>query len=119
MTVKTVAVAPEYLSFYIAGIDEITVPLDHDKVGIVASDQCINVGCLYWNEGDTTITLGPSASWPRKLHHPNSTGSSTRRNIAWCFPTRTCPRSCRWRCPACELGCASGPTTLLNLTTWS
>lgn len=59
MTVKTVAVAPEYLSFYIAGINEITVPLDHDRVGIVASDQCINVGCLYWNEGDTTITLGP------------------------------------------------------------
>jgi hypothetical protein len=21
--------------------------------------KCINVGCLYWNEGDTTITLGP------------------------------------------------------------
>lgn len=59
MTVKKVAVAPEYVSFYIAGVDDIRVPLDHDGRGIVASDQCINVGCLYWNEGDTTITLGP------------------------------------------------------------
>lgn len=59
MTIKTVSVAPEYLSFYIAGVHKITVPLDHDRVGIVATEQCINVGCLYWNEGNTTITLGP------------------------------------------------------------
>lgn len=59
MTLKKVVVAPEYLSFYIAGVDDIRVPLDHDRRGIVASDQCINVGCLYWNEGDTTITVGP------------------------------------------------------------
>lgn len=59
MTVKKIVISPEYLSFYIAGKDDILVPLDHDRVGIVASDECINVGCLYWNEGDTTITLGP------------------------------------------------------------
>lgn len=59
MTVKKVTVAPEYVSFYIAGVDEIRVPLDHDGLGIVASAQCINVSCLYWNDGDTTITLGP------------------------------------------------------------
>lgn len=59
MTVKKVTVAPEYVSFYISGVDDIRVPLDHDRRGIAASDQCINVCCLYWNEGDTTITLGP------------------------------------------------------------
>ncbi len=59
MTVKKSVVAPEYLSFYIAGKMDIRVPLDHDRRGIVASEECINVGCLYWNEGDTTITLGP------------------------------------------------------------
>lgn len=58
MTVKKAVVAPEYLSFYIAGKMDIRVPLDHERHGIVASDECINVGCLYWNEGDTTITLG-------------------------------------------------------------
>ena len=59
MTIKKAVVAPEYLSFYIAGKMDIHVPLDHDRRGIVASQECINVGCLYWNEGDTTITLGP------------------------------------------------------------
>ena len=59
MTVKKAIVAPEYLSFYIAGKMDIQVPLDPDRRGVVASDECINVGCLYWNEGDTTITLGP------------------------------------------------------------
>jgi hypothetical protein len=59
MTVKNVTVAPEYLSFYITGKRDIHVPLDHDRRSIVASSECINVGCLYWNEGDTTITLGP------------------------------------------------------------
>ncbi|TYR32849.1 hypothetical protein FY036_10155 [Mesorhizobium microcysteis] len=59
MTVKKVSVAPEYVSFYIAGVDDIRVPLDHDGRGIVASDQCINVGCLYGHDGDTMITLGP------------------------------------------------------------
>lgn len=59
MTVQKVMVAPEYLSFYITGKRDTYVPLDHDRRGIVASSECINVGCLYWNEGDTTITLGP------------------------------------------------------------
>lgn len=59
MTVKKAVVTPEYLSFYIAGKMDIRVPLDHERRGIVASGECINVGCLYWNEGDTTITLGP------------------------------------------------------------
>ncbi len=59
MTVKKAIVTPEYLSFYIAGSDYFDVPLDHDRVGIVADGRSINVGCLYWNDGDTTITLGP------------------------------------------------------------
>jgi hypothetical protein len=59
LTVKRTIVAPEYVSFYVAGVDDIAVPLDHDGRGIVASDQCINVGCLYGHDGDTTITLGP------------------------------------------------------------
>ncbi|MEO3389236.1 hypothetical protein [Mesorhizobium sp. CAU 1741] len=59
MTVKKTVVAPEYLGFYIAGKMDIRVPLDHDRVGVTASGECINVGCLYGEDGDTTITLGP------------------------------------------------------------
>lgn len=59
MTVQKVVVAPEYVSFYIAGKRDIRVPMDNDRRGVVASDECINVGCLYGQDGDTTITLGP------------------------------------------------------------
>lgn len=59
MTIRKIAIAPEYVSFYITGADNVIVPLDHDSVGIVATKDCINVSCLYWNEGDTSITLGP------------------------------------------------------------
>lgn len=58
MTIQKAAVLLHYCSFYITGAYGIRVPLDHDGQGIVASDDCINVGCLPWNEGETTITLG-------------------------------------------------------------
>jgi hypothetical protein len=74
MTIKTIAVAPRYLSFYIAGTDRFRVPLDHDRIGIVASSECINVGCLYWNDGDTTITLGPFGELPPQPAPPKFDG---------------------------------------------
>lgn len=74
MTVKKISVAPEYLSFYIAGVDDITVPLDHDGIGVVASHQCINVSCLYWNEGDTTIALGSFEELPPRAEPPRFDG---------------------------------------------
>ncbi|MEH6718854.1 MAG: hypothetical protein V7704_08245 [Aurantimonas endophytica] len=74
MPIRRVAVAPEYLGFYIAGTDAVRVPLDHERVGIVASEQCINVGCLYWNEGDTTITLGRFAELPTPARPPKFDG---------------------------------------------
>lgn len=58
MTVKKAVVLLDYCSFYIAGADEVRVPLDHDLRGVVASDDCINVSALPWNEGTTAITLG-------------------------------------------------------------
>lgn len=74
MTVKIVSVAPEYVSFYITGMYDIDIPLDHDRVGIVATPQCINVGCQYWNEGDTTITLGPFDELPAQGGPPKFDG---------------------------------------------
>ncbi len=70
MTIKTVSVAPEYLSFYIPVDDSKSVP---PSAGIVATDQCINVGCLYWNDGNTTITLGPFEELPPQKTPPSST----------------------------------------------
>jgi hypothetical protein len=58
MPPQTIIVAPEYLSFYISGKSEFKVPLDHEHHRIIATQDCINVPCLYWNDGDTTITLG-------------------------------------------------------------
>lgn len=60
MTVQTRTFAPEYLSFYVAGSRNVEIPLDHDRRGIVATRDCINVGCLYWNDGDTNVTIGLS-----------------------------------------------------------
>jgi hypothetical protein len=57
MAVETLIVAPEYLSIYIAGKRKISPPIDHDYGGIAANEDCITVPCLYWNEGDTTITV--------------------------------------------------------------
>lgn len=74
MTIKKIAVAPRYLSFYIAGKEDIRVPLDHDRRGVVASDDCINVGCRYWNEADTSITLGPFEEMAPQLAPPKFDG---------------------------------------------
>lgn len=74
MTVKKAAVLLDYCSFYIAGMDEVRVPLDHDLRGVVASDDCINVSALPWNEGETTITLGRFEELPPQAASPGFDG---------------------------------------------
>ncbi len=64
MVVKTVTVAPEYVSFYISGSDNFDVPVDRLLAGVTATSECIVVTCIYYNDGDTTITLGPSNELP-------------------------------------------------------
>jgi hypothetical protein len=59
MTVRKIVIAPEYVSFYVAGKRKIVVPINHDHGGLAATDDCISVPALYWNEGDTNITIGP------------------------------------------------------------
>lgn len=58
-------VAPEYNSFYIAGRRGVNVPIDFDHGFIASSSECITVPCLYWNEGDTSITLGRTSDLDR------------------------------------------------------
>jgi hypothetical protein len=58
MTIEIITVAPEYLSIYVAGKRKISPPVNLDYGGLAATRDCITVPCLYWNDGDTTITVG-------------------------------------------------------------
>jgi hypothetical protein len=59
MTVQTKKISPTYVSFYAAGSDSVEIPLDLDRVGgIISASDCLNIPALYWNDGDTTVTLG-------------------------------------------------------------
>lgn len=71
MTVKNVTVAPEYLSFYITGKRDIHVPLDHDRRGIVASSECINVVSI-GTKATQPSRSGRSRNWHHKPSRPNS-----------------------------------------------
>lgn len=75
MNTKTAIVAPEYNSFYVAGGENVEIPLDHDGQSIVGTAECINIGCLYWNEGDTRITLGPAEELPLRSDKPRFDGT--------------------------------------------
>lgn len=59
MSVKILAIAPEYLSIYIAGRTDVDIPMHMDRQGIFASSQCINLPAYDWNHGDTNVTFGP------------------------------------------------------------
>jgi hypothetical protein len=74
MTIKKAAVLLDYCSFYIAGVDEVRIPLDHDLRGVVASDDCINVSARPWNEGETAITLGSFEELPTQAALPHFDG---------------------------------------------
>lgn len=69
MTVS-VSVAPEYLSFYIAGSLDVDVPVEYGADGVFGTNECLVVTCLYWNEGDTRITLGPVEELPAQPGPP-------------------------------------------------
>lgn len=64
MSLKSASVAPEYLSFYVAGSRDVDVPVEYGNLGIFGTAECLVVGCLYWNDGDTKVTLGRSDEIP-------------------------------------------------------
>jgi hypothetical protein len=74
MTIKNANVFLHYCSFYIAGVDEVRIPLDHELHGVVASHDCINVSALPWNEGETAITLGRFEELPPQALSPTFDG---------------------------------------------
>jgi len=58
MAVRKKAITPRYVSFYAAGSRFIEIPLSMEKKGIIASPLCVNIPAMYWNDGDTSVTLG-------------------------------------------------------------
>ncbi|MEX0954664.1 MAG: hypothetical protein WDZ83_05570 [Rhizobiaceae bacterium] len=59
MIATTRVIAPEYCGIYLTGLEDVDIPLNVDGKGIGATRDCLNIGCLYWNDGDTTVTMGP------------------------------------------------------------
>jgi hypothetical protein len=59
MTVQRISIAPEYISFYVAGRRDVDIPVHMDRQGIFVSDDCVNIPAYYWSDGDTNVTLGP------------------------------------------------------------
>lgn len=35
------------------------MPIEYGNLGVFGTERCIVATCLYWNDGDTTLTLGP------------------------------------------------------------
>lgn len=60
MKSRTISIAPEYCGVYLAGATDVEVPLDLDRRGIATSGMCLNIRCVYWNDSDTKVTIGPA-----------------------------------------------------------
>lgn len=59
MTVQHLSIAPEYVSFYVAGRRNVRIPTHMDRRGVLSSKDCILIPAYYWSDGDTDVTFGP------------------------------------------------------------
>ena len=66
MTVQHLSIAPEYVSFYVAGRRNVRIPTHMDRRGVLSSKDCILIPALYWNDGDTHVTFGPASEIEEK-----------------------------------------------------
>lgn len=80
MTVQHLSIAPEYVSFYVAGRQNVDIPLHMDRRGILSSKDCVNIPALYWNDGDTHVTLGPASEIPH-IGEPDFDGILNTSNL--------------------------------------
>jgi hypothetical protein len=65
MAVLDRRIAPEYASFYIAGSRRVEVPIGGEPRTVRASRDCINMGCLNAQDGDTLVFLGWATEFAR------------------------------------------------------
>lgn len=61
MTVQRMSIAPEYVSFYVAGRRNVRIPTHMDRRGVLSSKDCILIPAYYWSDGDTYVTFGPAS----------------------------------------------------------
>ncbi|RYZ75308.1 MAG: hypothetical protein EOP04_33480 [Proteobacteria bacterium] len=61
MTVQRMSIAPEYVSFYVAGRRNVRIPTHMDRRGVLSSNDCILIPAHYWSDGDTDVTFGPAS----------------------------------------------------------
>lgn len=74
MTIMTARVAPEYISFYMSGSADVDVPIEYGVDGVFGNRECLVISCLYWNEGDTSITMGPYGELQEQFTPPEYDG---------------------------------------------
>ena len=60
MTVQRMSIAPEYVSFYVAGRRNVRIPTHMDRRGVLSSKDCILIPAHYWSDGDTDVTFDQS-----------------------------------------------------------
>lgn len=65
---------PEYTQFSVSGVKDIDFPFDDDYVGLAANRTCISVGCQYYMDGPTTITMGDYEDVAHPLAEPRFDG---------------------------------------------
>lgn len=73
MAILARRIAPEYASFYIAGSRKVAVPIGGEPRTVRASGDCINMGCLNAQDGDTSVFLAWAAELARS-NEPNYDG---------------------------------------------
>lgn len=59
MPVQRLSIAPEYVSFYVAGRRNVAIPMPRGRKGVHSSKDCIFIPALYWYDGDTHVAFGP------------------------------------------------------------
>lgn len=63
--IRTVYIAPNYVSFYISSDPNAAVPVKYGAYGVFGTRDCLVVTCQYGQDGDTRIRIGPTAELPQ------------------------------------------------------
>jgi len=59
MPVDSVSFAPMNLLIFVSDPTATDVPMQGEAQTIRSTEECITIPCLYWDEGDTKVSIGP------------------------------------------------------------
>lgn len=57
-----------------SGSADVDVPIEYGVDGVFGTRECVVISCLYWNEVDTTITMGPYGELQEQFTPPEYDG---------------------------------------------